>query len=62
MGQNSTFFRGTLEKMLSEGLQTAQGPEARGQHLFQSPEEKGRVLTLYHGFVGFPLQMHFEIK
>ena len=57
LGQNSAFFRGTLEKMPAEGLQNcprAGGPravmEARGRHLFKSPEEKGGILTLLTSF------------
>ena len=62
MGQNSAFFRGTLEKMPAEGLQNcprAGGPravlEARGRHLFKSPEEKGGILTLLTGLYHFSL-------
>ena len=62
MGQNTTFFRGIMEKMSSEGLQNcprAGGPravlEARGRHLFKSPEEKGGILTLLTGLYHFSL-------
>ena len=59
---DSTFFRGTLEVMLSEGLQncpmaggTRAVLEARGRHHFHSPKEKGGVITLFTGFDGFPI-------
>ena len=62
LGQNSAFFRGTLEKMLAEGLQNcprAGGPravlEARGRHLFKSPSEKGGISTLLTGLYHFSL-------
>ena len=62
LGQNSAFFRGTLEKMPAEGLQNcprAGGPRAvlgaRGRHLFKSPEEKGGILTLLTGLHHFSL-------
>ena len=50
LGQNSTFFRGTLEKLTSEG--SFGGPMMAVFN--QSPEEKGGVLSLYTGFARFP--------
>ena len=58
MGQNSTFFRGTLEKLTSEGLQNCPRAvlEARGwQFLTRVPRKK---VEFYHYTLvlqGFPI-------
>ena len=58
MGQDSTFFRGILDKMQSKGLKKCPRNiertvlEALGLHLIQDPSEKGGDLTLYPGYVG----------
>ena len=49
MGQDSTFFRGILDKMQSKGLQVL---EAQGLHLIKRSRGKGGDLTLYPSFAG----------
>ena len=58
------FSEGLWKRCRPRACKTARGPQsvargpravlqARGRHLWKSPEEKGGILTLYTGFAGF---------